>query len=193
MRSWDALPEHRLRPAGPISAPFLARGITDYRNAALARRNLVYGRNAVPEDPLAVLRENRGTCSTKHALLARLAGEQELAVELMVGIYEMDGENTPGISEVLEHYGIERIPEAHCYLRFNCERIDVTRTVVGKPVSAWLFEQVISPDQIGAYKVALHQRFMREWIATASHPYTFPKLWQAREACIEALGQTARG
>jgi hypothetical protein len=46
--------------------------------------------------PVIVLAEQRGTCSTKHALLRRLAIEQGLDIALVLGIYEMTERNTPG-------------------------------------------------------------------------------------------------
>jgi hypothetical protein len=44
---------------------------------------------------MAVHTEGRGTCSTKHALLAELATEQRLPVALVLGIYLMNERNTP--------------------------------------------------------------------------------------------------
>jgi hypothetical protein len=55
-------------------------------------------------DILAVLNERRGPCSTKHALLKALADEQGLPIRLMLGIYEMNARNTPGIGRVLEEH-----------------------------------------------------------------------------------------
>jgi hypothetical protein len=55
-------------------------------------RKLPYGRTANTEDPLAVLRQGRGTCSGKHEFLAAIAqdcGHSE--VQLTVGTYENVG------------------------------------------------------------------------------------------------------
>jgi hypothetical protein len=57
-------------------------------------RSLPYGRNSDHSDWRLVLGEGRGTCSTKHALLADLARENRRHVALMLGIYEMDEDNT---------------------------------------------------------------------------------------------------
>lgn len=190
VRSWEFMPAARLRPSGTISAAFLERSVADYRGAARIVRGLPYGRNANPDETLAVLRERRGTCSTKHALLARLAIEQELPIELILGIYAMDDRNTPGVDSVLRRYNVASIPEAHCYLKYRAERVDLTREVAAaKPLTELLFEQTISPDQVGAYKLALHQRFMREWIAVHYPARSFEEIWRAREECIAALSQ----
>jgi Transglutaminase-like superfamily len=190
MKSWESLPASKLKPCGRVAAAFIARDIEDYRSAARYLRALAYGRNSSRTDPLAVLREKRGTCSTKHALLARLAAEQQLPIRLMLGIYEMSERNTPGVGRVLEKYGLACVPEAHCYLMYDDDRIDITRAVNGaEPIAKFLHEEVISPDQIADYKVAVHQRFLRNWIDTAAtaRAMSLDAAWKIREECIAAL------
>ncbi len=190
MKSWESLPASKLKPGGPVAAAFIALNLEDYRSAAYYLRGLAYGRNSSRTDPLAVLREQRGTCSTKHALLARLAAEQQLPIRLMIGIYEMSERNTPGVGRVLEKYGLACVPEAHCYLMYNDNRIDITRAVDGaEPIAKFLHEEVISPDQIADYKVSVHHHFLRNWIGTAatSRAMSLDAAWKIREECIAAL------
>ena len=190
MKSWESLPASELKPGGPIAPAFIELNLEDYRSAACYLRGLAYGRNSSRTDPLAVLREKRGTCSTKHALLARLAADQQLAIRLMLGIYEMSERNTPGVGRVLEKYGLACVPESHCYLMYDDDRIDITRAVDGaEPIAKFLHEEVISPDQIADYKVAVHQRFLRNWIETAatSRAMNLDAAWKIREECIAAL------
>ena len=171
---------------------FIERGVSGFRDAARFVASLPYGRNLNRSDHLVVLRENKGTCSTKHSLLARLAQEQNLPIALCIGIYEMDGLNTPEVRAVLEGYGLTSIPEAHCYLKRGSQRIDVTLAggnVARAPIERVLVEVEISPEQVGGYKVQLHQEFMQRWMKAVSLPraFTFEELWAAREACIHAL------
>lgn len=194
MKSWDVLPDCALDNAGEISRAFVSAGQRDFRAAARYVHALPYGRNSSRTDALVVMREHRGTCSTKHALLARLALEQRLEIALVIGIYQMNERNTPGVGRVLAASGLEYIPEAHCYLRHLADRIDVTREIVGgpaEPIAHFLHEEEISPEQIGDYKIALHQRWMRGWLASPDAPrgFGFDELWKIREACIAALGQ----
>jgi hypothetical protein len=100
------------------------------------------------------LREGKGTCSTKHALLAVLAHEQDLPVVLTLGIYVMHERNTPGVGAVLTRYGLASLPEAHCYLTYAGRRIDITRSGVEstEPMTQVLYEAPIRPEQIGDYK-----------------------------------------
>jgi hypothetical protein len=191
MDSWHLLDPIELRPAGEITAAFIQTGSLDYRAAARFVSRLRYGRNSSASDPLVVLREGRGTCSTKHALLRRLAIEQDLEIALVVGIYEMSGQNTPGVGGVLEKYALASLPEAHCYLRFRGKRIDITGDNGGLRELKFLLEEDIVPEQIGEYKVALHREFLQRWIAEGNVPgrRDLEELWQIREECIAALSK----
>jgi hypothetical protein len=193
MRSWDALPEHRLTASGDASAEFLALGLADYRAAARFVHQLPYGRNADRANFRLVLPERRGTCSTKHALLAALAIEQRLAIRLTLGIYEMSERNTPGIGAVLQKHGLASVPEAHCYLIYNGTRIDVTRAAVSptEPIAHFLHEETIAPEQIGEYKIAMHRAWMRAWVARQMPHRNWEEIWRIREECIAALGESA--
>jgi hypothetical protein len=194
MRSWDVLPNVPSRVAGPVTAAFMARGITNFQAAGRYLQALPYGRTANRADFGAVLREGRGTCSTKHALLATLAHEQQLPVVLTLGIYDMYEHNTPGVGVVLARYGLASLPEAHCYLTYGGMRIDVTRSGADstKPITRFLNEEAIVPEQIGAYKVTLHRQYMREWVRNNPEMVkgqSFEDIWQIREECIAALAQ----
>jgi hypothetical protein len=126
-----------------------------------------------------------------HATLAELAREQHLDVQLMLGIYEMTERNTPGVGAVLNRYGLTYIPEAHCYLRYESERIDVTGVAAGaEPIDGFLHEEPITIEQIGQYKNDLHRRFLRDWIARTDtvSGRSVEDVWRIREECIAALG-----
>ncbi len=193
MESWQALPQVALARPGALASRFAALGPRDLRAAARYVNALPYGRSSSRENPALVLDEGRGTCSSKHTLLALLAHEQGIAVELMLGIYEMREANTPGVGRVLERYGIPALPEGHCYLRYAGKRIDITRVVTGAraPIEPFLYEETIRPEQVAEYKVELHRRFMRDWLARnplAGNP-NFERVWAIREECIAALSE----
>jgi hypothetical protein len=193
MHSWQALPDNPLKPAGQTTADFVVRSIPDFRLAGRHLYQLPYGRNSDRADFRLVLPEGRGTCSTKHALLAELAQEQQLSITLTLGIYDMHERNTPGVGKVLDRYQLLFIPEAHCYLTYEGKRIDVTRsgTEPTEPITQFLYEESIRPQQIGEYKIQLHRRFLREWLKdkTLASRYSFEEIWQIREECIAALAQ----
>ena len=194
MLSYQSLPAAPIQTQLPIGASFASHGVSDFRAAARLLLELPYGRTRDRADYLGVLREGCGTCSTKHALLVALAQENHLAVALTLGIYPMHEANTPGVGKVLDEAALPYIPEAHCYLVCDGQRIDITRTgsEAAEAISEFLHEEIIEPPQIGDYKVSMHQRWVREWLDTpagGAGQRRFEEVWQAREACIAALAQ----
>jgi hypothetical protein len=149
---------------------------------------LPYGRVDVAGDPGIVVARGRGTCTSKHRLLAQVAhecGHDEIG--MMVGIYLMSEANTPGVGTVLTAEGLECIPEAHCYLSCDGERLDVTRPVQGGicPFASLQQEYRVDPMTVHLTKVPMHQRFLQQWAATTGRSPA--ELWRIREACIAAL------
>lgn len=193
MRSWDALPDAALSNPGRVTSAFIERNLSDYRSAARYLNHLPYGRNSSRTDTLAVVREGHGTCSTKHALLKELGIEQRIDVALVVGIYEMNESNTPGVGGVLSRHGLRYLPEAHCYLRYGSVRIDITRALENAPaegIAHFLHEEDIAPAQVGEYKIALHREFLRQWLnehREIAAVHDFEAIWRIREECIAVL------
>jgi len=184
----EDLPDVPLDVEGDAGGRFAALGLFGYRDAARHVRSLPYGRTSDRSDWRLVLEEGHGTCSTKHALLAELARENGLPVSLVLGVYEMDGENTPGVGGVLRKHGLRHVPEAHCYLlAHGGTRVDLTRQDAGGGPGDFLHEEEIEPRQIGAYKVEAHQEFVRRW--ARSRGLDPARVWRAREECIAALAE----
>ncbi len=194
MHSFEILPDTPLRPAGDITAQFLTVGVADFRRAAAYLNRLPYGRNTRREDGRAVLKDGRGTCSTKHALLAALAAELHMdEIALTLGLFKMTERNTPGVGAVLAQYDLPYMPEAHCYIRYREMRVDITRSgqEPSEPISQLMHETPISPEQIGAYKTDWHQRLIQQWVTASdmAKGRSWEEVWRIREACIAALSQ----
>jgi hypothetical protein len=184
--SVEHLPDFQLDAGRPLGREFSALGFGCYREAARHVRSLPYGRNSDRSDWRLVLKEGRGTCSTKHALLAELARENGRRVTLVLGVYEMCEDNTPGVSAVLERRGLPCVPEAHCFLAHEGARVDLTREEGGaEQGESFLHEEEIEPRQIGEYKVRAHRGFVRRW--AAERELDPEVVWRAREECIAAL------
>ena len=188
MEGVEGLPGFAFDAGRPLGQRFAALGLGDYREAARHVRGLPYGRTSDRSDWRLVLEEGRGTCSTKHALLAELASENGRPVSLVLGVYEMDGANTPGVGAVLKEHGLPSVPEAHCYLVHEGTRVDVTREAeAAEPIAGLLHEEEIEPGQIGAYKFEAHRRFVGRW--SEGRGLDPGRVWRAREECIAALAQ----
>ena len=182
-----SIPSFKIQNTGPISEAFLSRGISDFKDAAYLVRSIPYGRTK-NSDLLSVLTENSGTCSSKHALLAALAKENKQDISLMLGIYEMSDKNTSGVGSVLSKYSIECVPEAHCYLSYNGERLDFTRPENPiTPQTDFILEEEIKPEQFKDYKVKRHKEFIGEWCSSKNSKHKPEEIWSIREECIANL------
>lgn len=187
------VPNIKLNETGEISRAFILNGVLTFRDACAYVKNLPYGRNADKNDFFTLFKENMGTCSTKHALLKRLADENSLEnIELITGIYKMNGLNTPGTAKILWYYKLEYIPEAHNYLKIGNERFDFTfpKSDVSGFENSLLEETVIMPHQVTDYKIALHKNFLMRWLDNNKEiNLSLNRLWEIREECIAALSQ----
>lgn len=186
-------PNFTIKSTQPVSAAFTKIGIVDFNAATDFIRQLRYGRNTNKANLLTVFADNCGTCSTKHALLQQLAIENGMvALQLWIGIFEMNDSNTPTIATILSTHQLSFIPEAHCYLTYQNEILDYTSP---KPIEfmPYLLEQrAIEPLQIATDKVLYHQQFITQWLTANPHiKLSVAKLWQVREACIAALSATS--
>lgn len=182
-----------LSPIGYCSQALIALGINNFDAAIQYVQQLPYGRNSKRSAYSLIIQENRGTCSTKHAFLKAVAQEQRQEhIDLIIGMYKMHEHNTPGVGQVLKKAKLDWIPEAHCYLKVNNQRLDITKSNsnINHLLPDILEEQSIVPDQIGDFKVSYHQAYMRQWSDILEHSsYSFDELWTIREACIAALSE----
>jgi hypothetical protein len=173
--------------------------ITDFAAALKYIQHLPYGRNSKDGSLLRVLDEKRGTCSTKNALLHTLCMENgKQGFNLMLGIFNMDAENTPAVQPVLRKYRLPYIPEAHVYLKNNGTIIDAT---FAKAQTAWTksiaVEEEIESSDIGAYKTKFHRNYLDKWRKEskdkAVQKYSLDQLWEIREECIALLTEANKG
>jgi hypothetical protein len=193
MQPLEALPNSTLAGGGAVTASFRRLGVADFHGAARHLQALPYGRISDRARPGLVLVENRGTCSSKHAVLAELAAEVGLDVRLTLGIFEMSPRTHPELTAILARHRLAYVPEAHCYVRHRDSRIDITRqpTAAGAPIEGFLHEETITPAQTASYKVEVHRRFLAGWIARTAdvQERSLDEIWRTREECIDALGE----
>ncbi len=178
--------------SGAVSESFIAIGINTFQQASKWVSDLDYRRNQNKDNKLVLFEEQCGTCSTKHAILKRLADEnRNNSLRLILGIFTMNSKNTPSIKNVLNKYDLKYIPEAHNYLRNHNHILDFTGIGVNETkFELDLLEEIdISPDQITDFKVQYHKDYLSHWIEINKIPYTLDELWEIREECIAALAQ----
>lgn len=184
-------PDFYINSSGQISAEFVGRNILTFNQATLFVRQLPYGRNADKNNLASVFTDNCGTCSTKHALLKRLADENNFKeLRLTVGLFKMNGKNTPEISMTLKLNNLEYIPEAHCYLKYSDLILDYTKqnSTPSDFIDDLIEEIEISPNQITDYKIKYHKNYLATWLdKTEQLNLTLNDLWTIREQCIQNL------
>ena len=182
--------EYELRSNGKLTQLIGGKGITTFSEAIGFIKNLPYGRNASRTNFGLVIAENKGSCSSKHAFLKALADENQIPqVMLFIGIYKMDGLNTPKTAGILKAYNIDFIPEAHCYLKIGNAYTDATsQTACFENIKSVILEEIIiAPHQVGDFKIGYHQEFLKKWLSDTKSTFTFTDFWNIREQCIEAL------
>ena len=105
-------------------------------------------------------------------------------------ICRLDIQRIPRISNFLDKLSVDFFPEAHCYLQYAGQNIDVTfpdqPTVLKAEV---LHTYPIQPEQIGSYKWSLHQKYLHCWFEEQKldQRFTFDEVWQLREEWIASL------
>lgn len=93
----------------------------------------------------------------------------------------------PKIAPILDGHKINKIPEAHCFLKYETHSLDITFPESTDFSFNIDLEQefTINPHQIGQFKVEKHQAFIREW--GKQQDIKFDLIWKAREAWIKKL------
>ena len=179
-----------IKNSGELSQLLLEQNI--YTSIKLIHfiQNMPYGRNVNRSDLSLIIKENKGTCSSKHAFIKAVAMENGFEnLKLFIGIYKMTEVNTPNIGNGIETNHLVYLPEAHCYLKYEKEIIDITSTNASfdRIRTAILEEIEIEPHQIGEFKVELHQNYIKNWIAEKQILLSFKQVWAIREKCIVNL------
>ncbi|MEN5088590.1 hypothetical protein ABE426_19155 [Sphingobacterium faecium] len=175
---------------GLVSKTFLNAGINTFQKACNWVSSLAYSRNQDKENELALFKDLCGTCSTKHALLKRLADENgKHELKLILGLFRMHGNNTPAIKDLLKEHDLPYIPEAHNYLRVSNYIMDFTGIGINETKFELdiLKEIEIQADQITDFKVQFHREYLAQWIEDNKVPYSLDELWAIREECIRLI------
>lgn len=182
------IPDFHITAQGPVSRACLSRQLHGFKAAAAFIKQLPYARNKDKTDLLSVFTEHAGTCSTKHSLLWLLARENACTdLRLQLGIFKMNGRNTPAVKVTLDKHGLEYIPEAHMYLRCGSTILDYTTTNSSAAdfEEDLMEERELFPEQITDYKVSYHRRFLEAWLVKHPElPYSLDDVWAIREQCI---------
>jgi len=126
MNTIEIFPNKEIELMGHISQKFIENEINTFHEACQWVKNLPYGYNSDKNDPYIIFKENKGTCTTKHAVIGLLAQEIGLPISKFLGFYKLNNEIITGIGEILDYYRLEYIPQIHCFLGFKTIFVDLT-------------------------------------------------------------------
>lgn len=183
--------DFQLEAAGVYSEAFRTLGLNRFSEACAYVSNLSYGRTSDRSDFLLVLQEQKGTCSSKHALLVALAEENARQdIELIAGIFLMSPETHPQLSAFFEGKSYAQIPECHCYIRSNGKRYDFTTSAktMERIESKLVREQRVEPQQVIDWKIVIHKDYLERWLKrNPSINLSLEEIWKDREEIITLL------
>jgi len=175
------LPNVSLSPQGPMSRRYLEQGLTTFHAACQWTKDLPYGRNTHSEDSLILFEEGHGTCTPKHGAVARLAQEHDLLVQKNLGFYRLNDEIATGVNAVLAPYGLDFIPQIHCFLVYQNYRVDLTEgncNGKNKTIEDYDFVVPVEPDITQAQDQTCYREQLRRYAAQ------FPALAALSEATV---------
>lgn len=184
--------DYKLISNDKLTALIKHSGIETWNELIEFTKNLPYGRNSNRTEFELVISEQKGSCSSKHAFLKKVAELNKIQhVKLILCIYRMNHKNTPNIGNELSKNSIEFIPEAHCYLIIDDVRTDITtHQAVFDRIEMDIIEEVeIMPEQVAAFKVDYHKQYLRRWISEYRIEKNLDEIWEIREKCISRLAR----
>lgn len=184
-----ALPRFNLSESSTTAHRFLDLGIADFHRAARHVSTLPFVDGAERDDWAERVLDGQGTRAAGHALLAQLAAEHGVPVRLMLGVYEINEANTPAAGDVPRRFGMMAVLDADCHLSYGGERLLLTPGV-SMEHRVLLHEEPTTPEQIGAYKLAVYQRHLWDWCLARN--VTIGAAWEVRQACVAALAEASR-
>ena len=168
MDSYDKLPDAEIKPVGELSIKFLDLGIKTFREACDYVHKIDYGYNTDYEDKMIFFKEKKGSCTSKHAVIAGLAQELEIPLYKHVCIYKLTEEITNGINDILKQFEIPYVPMVHCFLVYENYKFDLTEgNHNGKktPINEYIHSERVDPfisrkDEYLLFKKVLSEKIL---------------------------------
>ena len=168
MDDFNNLPDTPIDGAGSIASKFLQLGVTNFLSACRYVYELPYGYNSDRDDLLILFKEGKGSCTTKHAVIATLAQELALAVVKNIGIYAMTEDIVSGTQDILNSFNLPYVPMLHCFLVYDKYRVDLTEgnhNGKNRPINDFLHTEKVIPnisakDEYMLYRDALKNRIL---------------------------------
>ncbi len=192
MNKHTEFPDKAIQGIGQVSRAFMALGIATFHQACHHVHQMPYGYNSDREDLMILFKEQKGTCTTKHAVIATLAQELDLPVIKRVGIYAMTEALVTGASAILDKYRLPYVPMLHCFLEHAPVRVDLTegnRNGKNGPISEFLFTEQVTPNVSEKEEYLIYRKALAETILNRREleGVDLRRILQAREEGLKLL------
>lgn len=168
MKPYTLFPDKPITGEGLMARTFSGLGLETFHAACRHVHQLPYGYNSDRDDLMILFKENKGSCTTKHAVIATLAGELGIPIHKKVGIYAMTEALVTGTREILNRYHLPYVPMLHCFLAYQDQYVDLSegnRNGKNGPIDAFLFTADVSAtisakDEYHLYRQALKDKVL---------------------------------
>jgi hypothetical protein len=185
-------PDSPIQGGGQVSRVFMALGITTFHEACRQVHQMPYGYNSDRDDLMILFKEQKGTCTTKHAVIATLARELDLPIVKRVGIYAMTEALVTGAKAILETYRLPYVPMLHCFLAHDKVRVDLTegnRNGKNGPIDEFFFTEQVVPKVSEKEEYLIYRKALGETILKRKEleGAEIRQILQAREEGLKLL------
>lgn len=192
MNRFESFPDRAITLSGSISMEFLRLGINRFHQACRWVQELPYGYNTNRDDIMVLFKERKGSCTTKHAVIATLARELGLSIRKYIGIYPMTDDLVTGSGELLARFELPYLPMVHCFLGDGTHRVDLTegnRNGKNHSIEEFLYVQRVEPNISAKDEYLLYRQALKAQILTRPewHGIEMKSILQARQEGLELL------
>jgi hypothetical protein len=167
MDHFNVFPEKPISNSGEISQKFLSLHIQTFLEACRYVHALPYGYNSDRDDLIILFKENMGSCTSKHAVMATLAVELNLPIEKNIGIYAMTEEIVTGTNAILKKYALPYLPMVHCFLSYQNHVVDLTEgnnNGKNRSIESFLYTEKVEPNISAKDEYLLYRRALKNHI-----------------------------
>ncbi len=197
MDSYNKLPDAEITSVGEISNQFLKLGIRTFKEACDYVHNIEYGYNTNYDDKLIFFKENKGSCTSKHAVIAGLAKELNIPLYKHVGIYKLNETISTGMNKILKKYNLPYVPIVHCFLVYQDYRFDLTEgNCNGKntTIEDFIHEEKVDPFISRKDEYLLFKKILKEKILPSNEMVGIKErsILKAREESIILIKENAK-
>ncbi|MEA5507774.1 hypothetical protein VB735_32735 [Halotia wernerae UHCC 0503] len=192
MDSIEVLPNVNIQAKGVVSKKFLEHGIETFCAACHWIKDLAYGSNSNNENSLILFQENRGTCTTKHGVIALLAQELGLEVYKNLGFYRLNDDIVIGVNAIIQIHGLNFIPQIHCFLEYGSFKVDLTEgncNGKNKTIEDYDFVVRVNPDLTYEEEKRYYISYLNQYFAIDPKlaKVSIPEILELLEACNQQV------